>query len=593
MAEEVEADDLLRIMVTELRKFIRTARTRGQQIWRLLNGQQRRRAAIERGLNQDRWGPDRRQDNDGPDRTAQLERDAARAEQQVRDLDAQRRDLEARNENLREQNEAADQQRRDADAELNKDENRNGRDDAEDLRDQDGDRVPDSTELAHQEAQDNQAANDEAEADRRRDAEREQADAERREQAEQDRRQRDRDEGVDPLTAGAAAGGAAIAADEIDDQLDEQAAEDVQQEQQEQQDLDAETDPRDAANEADNQQQAQTDTGQDGVDPYVAEEGALDPNDRLQEDNLAQEGQRQDSGLDADNALDDPSTEADNVRQTDTAAEQDGVDPYVAEEGALDSPTIGGDDRQQETAGQDSLGATNVVEWDNEQHGDHLELNADQEWDGTVYQTGENGPSLTVHGGQDGQQTEQDAEVPEQSGSQSGEAVNIDRVDGQTFTVNQGGVQFADQAEQAPQAEGPDTQQLAKASQTAVDETAGLGQDDQDGRSPGGQSEGRQTSEAQGTQWRPPEQAVEDPAIADAKAGQQNGRPSGPGQELPSHEKEQFDKIRTDQKPLTSVSAESIGAGAGERSGRDLQRAQETGRGRGNEGRGNDGGRER
>jgi len=68
MAEEVDADDLLRIMVTELRKFVRTARVRGQQIWRLLTKGQRRRSAIERGLNQDRWGPDRERDHQAPRR---------------------------------------------------------------------------------------------------------------------------------------------------------------------------------------------------------------------------------------------------------------------------------------------------------------------------------------------------------------------------------------------------------------------------------------------------------------------------------------------------------------------------------------------
>jgi hypothetical protein len=167
----------------------------------------------------------------------------------------------------------------------------------------------------------------------------------------------------------------------------------------------------------------------------------------------------------------------------------------------------------------------------------------------------------------------------------NGQQVDAQQVDAQQ--VQSSGQEAGQDGAQPPQANGPNTQQIANASQTAVDETAGLGQD--------GQSEGRPTSEAQGSQWRPPEQAAEDPAIDEARQTQGNKQQSGPGQALPPHEKAQFDNIRQDQKPLSAVKVEGGGVATSERPGTPAaQRGQDRDRGgRGNDGRGNDGGRER
>jgi hypothetical protein len=366
----------------------------------------------------------------------------------------------------------------------------------------------------------------------------------------------------------------------------------------------------------------------------VSEEGALNPNDRLNENNLDPNDPQtnptldadgepkvdadnalNDPSVDADKAVDDPSAEADNVRETEPAAERQDVNPYVAEETGADNdlrqdgtelgqddqqadpqqvdpqqvdpqevdaqqvngqqvdpqqvdaqqdPSLDGNNAQQtdvdQSAEQSSPGATNqgVVEWDTDRDGSHIELDAENA-DGTVYQTGENGPSLTVNGGEQGQQqSTPDVEGQEQGGSQSAEAVNIDRVDGQTFTVGQGGVQFAEQNEASAGTEGPST------------------------------------SQAEGTQWRPPEQAAEDPAIAEARATQGNKQQRGPGKELPPDEKAQFDNTRGDQEPLSKVKVDSAGVATNDRPGTPAaQRGQDRNRGQGNEGRGNDGGRER
>jgi hypothetical protein len=617
MAEDqLEAEDLLKILVREIQRLKRF----GQDLWKLLTPQKQRRVGIERGVIEDRWGPDPYSPEGVQDRTARLERDAARAEQQVRDLEERNQDL---------QNDLDRERDRDRDRELNNDRDRDGIDDrVENRTDLDRDHRDDATERRDETDRENEDANDRDgdgvdDAVERREDERAREDEERRKREEQDRQQ-NREDGIDPATAAGAAVGAAVVAEEIDDQQDEQRAEDLQQEQQEQRDVDAEADQRDPASEADNQQQTETDTGQDGLDPT--------------ERNLDQDGSEADadnaldeSSVDADNAVEDPSAEADNLSQ-DEQGLGDQQDTYL-----------------DQSAGQDSPGAANerVVEWDNERDGSHLELNSDQEWDGTVYQTGENGPSLTVHGGeQDQQRSGSEVAGPEQGGTQSAEAVNIDRIDGQTFTVDQGGVQFADQngaqneatvgadggqrddlaqdhqvpgpgqevpaqqpqqvqaqtvdapeqgADQVPQAQGPNTQQIANASQTAVDETAGLGQDGQDGQdgqSPGGQTEARSTSQAQGTQWRPPEQAAEDPAIDAAKA-HKNGRPSGPGPELPPDEKAKFDHVRADQKPLTAVKVNGGSVAAGERPGTGGQLAAQRTADRNDRGRGDDGGRSR
>ncbi len=670
MAEELEAEDLLRILVREFRRL----KSMGQNLWNRLSSQQRRRAGIERGILQDRWGPDRNPDVDVRDRTAQLERDAARAEDQVRDLQGQ-------NENLRGDVDRQREQNRDLDAERNNDRDGDGIDDRDirELSDVDNDRIPDQREHNVQSDQQNDTNNAVDGADRQRD-DQAWADEDKRKREEQGS-EKDREDGVDPVTAGAAAGAAAEAADlagERDGEKAEDRLDDAEADRESTVDADNAVD--DPSAEADNELQTEPAADREDVNPYVSEEGALDPNDRLNENNLDQDGQQtdptldadgeptvdadnalEDSSVDADNVVEDPSAEADNVRQTEPVAEQDGVSPYVSDgenlqqngtdlgqDSAEQDPSLDGSNPQTDV--DQSAGQSNerVVEWDTERDGSHVELDADQEWDGTVYQTGENGPSLTVNGGEQGQeQFAPDVEGQEQGGPQSAEGVNIDRVEGQTFTVGQNGVQFADQNEatadaesgqqvdaqqveapqadtqqvdaqqveapqadaqqvqasgqgveagqdgaQPPQPKGPNTQQIANASQNAVDEAAGLGQED--GQSPGSQTEGPSTSQAQGTQWRPPEQAAEDPAIAEAK-GQQNGRSSGPGPELPPNEKATFDNVRTDQTPLSSVKVEGGSVATSERPGTPAaQRGQDRDRGgRGNDGRGDDGGRGR
>ncbi|MGW6198117.1 hypothetical protein ACWF0M_18380 [Kribbella sp. NPDC055110] len=593
MAEDqLEAEDLLKIIVREFRRF----KAYGQDLWRLLTSQQKRRVGIERGVIEDRWGPDPDRNEDVRDRTARYEREAAQAQQQVDALESQNQDLRTE----------LDRERQDQDRDLNNDRDRDGIDDrVENRTDLDRDHRDDATERRDDVDQQNDNANDRDgdgvdDAVERREDDRAREDEEKRKQ-EQDRQQ-DREDGIDPVTAGAAAGAAAEAA-ELADEQDEPNADDRQE------DLEAENESKvdadnaldDPSAEADNERQTEPAAEQEGVNPYVAEEGALDANDRLNENNLDQDGQQTDSTLDADNALDDrsvdadnaladpsvdadnaldePSAEADNVRQTEAGAEQEGVSPYVSDgdnlqqdgtdlgqDGAQQEPSLDGNDPQQtdvdQSAEQSSPGAANerVVEWDTERDGSHIELNSSEESDGTSYRIGENGASLTVHGGEQGQeQSAPDAEGQEQGGTQSAEAVNLDRIDGRAFTVGQNGVQFADQNEASAGAESPST------------------------------------SQAQGTQRRPPEKAAEDPAIAEARATQGNKQRSGPAQELPPDEKAQFEHTRGDQEPLSKVKVDSASVATNDRPGTPAaQRDQDRDRGgRGNDGRGGDGGRGR
>jgi hypothetical protein len=566
MAEDqLEAEDLLRILVREFKRY----KDFGQNVWNRLTSRQRRRVGIETGVIRDRWGPDPRSTEDPRDRTARLEREAARAEEQVRDLESQ-------NENLRGDVDRLQQQNRDRDQDLNNDRDRDGIDDrVENRTDLDRDHRDDATERRDEAAEELDNANDRDgdgvdDSVERREDERAREDDERRKREERESQQ-DRADGVDPVTAGAAAGAVAGASELADEQNAGDRQEDLEADRESTVDADNALDEStvDADNavdepsaEADNVRQTEPAAEQEGVDPYVAEEGALGNDERFQQNDLEQAGQQtaptldadnelnepaadadnalDESTVDADNAVDDPSAEADNVRQAEPAAEETDVD---------------------QSAEQSSPGATNerVVEWDTERDGSHIELDSDQEWDGTVYQTGENGPSLTVNGGEQGQeQSAPDVEGQEQGGPQSAEAVNLDRVEGQTFTVGQNGVQFADQNQASPATEGPST------------------------------------SQAQGTQWRPPERAAEDPAIAEARETQGDKQQRGPGKDLPPHEQAQFHHTRGDQEPLSKVDPKNAALATNDRPGTPAaQRGQDRDRGgRGNDGRGGDGGRD-
>ena len=566
MAEDqLEAEDLLRILVREFKRY----KDFGQNVWNRLTSRQRRRVGIETGVIRDRWGPDPRSNEDPRDRTARLEREAARAEEQVRDLESQ-------NENLRGDVDRLQQQNRDRDQDLNNDRDRDGIDDrVENRTDLDRDHRDDATERRDEAAEELDNANDRDgdgvdDSVERREDERAREDDERRKREERESQQ-DRADGVDPVTAGAAAGAVAGASELADEQNAGDRQEDLEADRESTVDADNALDEStvDADNavdepsaEADNVRQTEPAAEQEGVDPYVAEEGALGNDERFQQNDLEQAGQQtaptldadnelnepaadadnalDESTVDADNAVDEPSAEADNVRQTEPAAEETDVD---------------------QSAEQSSPGATNerVVEWDTERDGSHIELDSVQEWDGTVYQTGENGPSVTINGGQQGQeQSAPDVEGQEQGGSQSAEAVNLDRVEGQTFTVGQNGVQFADQNQASPATEGPST------------------------------------SQAQGTQWRPPERAAEDPAIAEARETQGDKQQRGPGKDLPPHEQAQFHHTRGDQEPLSKVDPKNAALATNDRPGTPAaQRGQDRDRGgRGNDGRGGDGGRD-
>ncbi len=154
------------------------------------------------------------------------------------------------------------------------------------------------------------------------------------------------------------------------------------------------------------------------------------------------------------------------------------------------------------------------------------------------------------------------------------------------------GAEAGQDGAQPPQPKGPNTQQIANASQNAVDETAGLGQED--GQSPGSQTEGPSTSQAQGSQWRPPEQAAEDPAIAEAKGHQGNSRRAAPAQSSrPTRRRVRQRSERPE--PLSTVKVDSAGVSPPATApGPRLPSAARTATvARGNDGRGNDGGRGR
>jgi hypothetical protein len=337
MAEDqLEAEDLLHILVQEFRRL----KSMGQNVWDRLTSGQRRRVGIETGVIRDRWGPDRPSNESGVDRTRRYEREAERAQ-------AELRDARSENETLRDN---VEQLRRDQDQNLNNDRDRDGIDDrVENRTDLDRDHRDDATERRDEAAEEVDNANDRDgdgvdDAVERREEDRAREDEEKRKRDEQNQ-QRDREDGIDPTAAGAAAG-AAVAADEIADQQDEQNAEDRQEDAEADREptVDADQAVEDPSAEADNVRETEPAAERDDVNPYVAEEGALDPNDR---NNLEQDGQQTDPaldadgeprvdadsepGVDADQAVEDPSAEADNVRETEPAAERDDVNPYVAE----------------------------------------------------------------------------------------------------------------------------------------------------------------------------------------------------------------------------------------------------------------------
>jgi hypothetical protein len=467
MAEEESAEHYLQILFAKGREI--------WDQWKRMTGvirdnwgrRQGTRAVVEEGLRRRSWDKDQydaTQDQDPRDRTRDYERTAADV-RAAEELAAGNRGLEQQRQALQAEVDDAQQRLDRQDAELNDDRDRDGiPDDIENRTDLDRDHRDDATERRDEIDQQNEDANDRDgdgvdDAVEDREAQQARDDEARRKQEEDRRRDQQREEGVgavDAVDAVPAAVGAAEAANALDDER----ADDLQQ-----QDVGADGELHDPSTEAANQQQAETDVAeQDQVNPGANEQAGLDAVNT--QDDLSQNGQL----LDEDGVLRDSTIGAEGQQQnpaldqTGEFVDQDGAvrsqtlgaegqqqdsgldqgGEFVDQDGVLRDGTIGADNAQQagidQSVGQDGPAVTSVRD------GSHLELDSDQEWDGTVYQTGEEGASLTVHGSEQGQQ-QTGAEVagPEQDGTQSGEAVNVGSIEGQTFTVDQGNIQFANE----------------------------------------------------------------------------------------------------------------------------------------------------
>lgn len=606
MAEGQE--DLLQELIQayqETLRILRSFQSAGRSLLSRLSHAQQKRALIERGNQELRWNENLRQatqDMSPDERSQLLERHADVVLDQNGALEAQANDLLARNQDLEQQNAAGEdrlaEQQRLLDAERNDDRNRDGFNDGDvnDVAQENAvdDRVQENTvdDTAQDEALDDAAADRE-----RAEAEAAEAEQKRKEQQEEANRRNERGDGLDPAAAAETAAAAGLAAGELEE-LQEDRAEDLQQAQ----GLDENGERLDPANEADNELETGTDDAERGqVDP--AAEAGLDADDRQHQDELGQGDPSQDQpgpgdqgqepgldadnelsepGVDANNALDDRSRDADNALEADVS--QEGPSPYAKDESDRDSPTVDAagpaldsdvnrDDGQQTDVSADRDGVNPAVAADDRGTD---ELREDQSDLGQDPPQAE--PADVDSQQVDGQQPAGQQVSPQQVDAPGAEAPGAEGPQAEAPQVD--APQAPEQgANQVPQVNGPDTQQIANASQTAVDE-AGLDGD--------GQGAGAQTSEAQGSQWRPPE----DPAIAEARASQPNGQQSGPSQDLPPGEKAQIDNIRGDQKPLSSVKVDSGGVATSERPGTPAaQRDQNLNRG--GRGQGDDGGRGR
>ncbi|WP_350278944.1 hypothetical protein [Kribbella sp. HUAS MG21] len=439
-------------------------------------------------------------------------------------------ELAEQNDALERQNRELEERNAELDQALNDDRDRNGRDDrVEDRTDRDRDGRDDATERRDEIDERNDDANDrdgdgQDDAVERRQEERERADEERRRRDEQNR-QGERD-GIDPATATGAAAGAAVAAEALDDERDERAQ------------------PEQAEDAAETEQAEQAEPGEPGQTGQQVEETgeraepAGEADNQLQAENeqpspyvtdeadVAQDraADAQEPALDAQdaNALDDPAAESPSPYATDNPRFE-----QVAEsrEPALDSDV---DSELDGERGGDELDAAELGTDDRQPA-----LEADDGVNPYVANE-ERGTDTLAQDGVDPYVSDHAPGDLEQSGTDlngTDPAQDVQAQDVQAQTV------------QAPDGQGPQSQ------------------------------------------WRPPERAAEDPVLDEARANKPTQQ-TGAGRDIPADEKAVLvDKTQKGHAPAHEAVSSSPAVGGGERTGRELQQANErTDRTRGNDG---------
>ncbi|MFI5696626.1 hypothetical protein ACIA58_32530 [Kribbella sp. NPDC051586] len=579
MAEEESAEHYLQVLAGHARQLYQWMRSVEQRVRQQFTNQQQRRALIEDGNSRRSW--DRNldvatRDMDPRDRTRGYEQTASDV-RAAEELQAGNRGLEQQRQALQAEVDGAQQQLDQQAAQLNNDRDRDGiPDDIENRTDFDRDHRNDATQRRDEIDEQNDRAHDQDgdgvdDGVEDREAQQARDDEDRRKQQEEERRRnQESEEGVDVVDAAPAAVGAAATAEALDDELDQERADDLE--------------TQDPSAEADNLRQAETDAAeQDGVDPSAAEQTGLDANDRLQQDNLDQQPEvdAQQDGLNPD------ATEQaglDNDLQQDNS-----TTPQTAEDNALDSSTLDAEQQTDLTQDQQAPAQDQQVDGQDQQlSGRDQQVPAqDQQLDGQDQQLdGRDQPEPAADeqlSGQDQEVSEQDPQVDGQDQHLSGEGQQVPAQDQQLSGQEQQvpeqqppQVEAPEQGQQQAQASeqgmgeqpnqtgqrptGPNTQQIANASQSAVDETAGLGSDDQ-GQ---GQGQGGQESQGQRTQ-RPP---AEEPILDEHRQDRANGQSqTQPGNEIPPNERATLDRSQEGYAPAALATRDSGGVATSARPG--------------------------
>ncbi|NUR95932.1 MAG: hypothetical protein HOV67_11830 [Kribbellaceae bacterium] len=467
-------DEVVQDLIAGFQQLMRQARALVNRFRQRLNRQQRTRMMMEHWARQGQWDPNvdaRRQQQTGPERSQDAERAARLAEQrdalqaEANTRDARIQDLEARNAQLQQDRDAAQAQQRGTDEYKNRtDGNDNG--------------IDDNVDADNRAEERNQQDQDLQDAERRDDAQNREDD-DRRKREEQDRKGREEAEpGVGPGEAAGAAAGTALAAEELDEQLDQrddaqnetgdadnqaeadnelQSETDNQLQSETDNQLQSETDNGLQAGDADNELQAQADNesgvaANDTERDQVADQ-AVDPAQQTgAEAEDAAPGVDQQAGAEVENPAVDPSQAADNQLQADSAeqgltAEQG----QTAEQGlTAEAAEVGQQqDGQSLQPGENVVavgqgrtdGQQNVVDWDTERDGNHIDASdADP---GTVYriQEGQN-VSLSYNGGAQQDSPGMDMQNVGRVADANRESINVGDISGdnQAFVINQDGI---------------------------------------------------------------------------------------------------------------------------------------------------------
>ncbi|MFF0271527.1 hypothetical protein [Kribbella sp. NPDC004536] len=439
-------DEVVQSTSTALQRVLSLARGLVHRFRQRLNRQQRMRMMMEHYARQGQWDPNvfaQRQQQTGPERTQDAELAARLAEQR----DALQADVNARDARIQSLQQQADDRQRQNDQNLNNDRDRDGIDDrVQNRTDLDRDGIDDNVEESERTAEDlendhDRDGNGKDDAAEHRQQQQAEADAQRKEQQDKERQAQENGEpGVDTGTAVGAAAGAAVVAEAADEELDRQnEAGDADNQQQtaaanEQQAEAANEQQSEAANqqqsEAANEQQAEV-ANEQGVDAATtndAERGqaadpAINPDQQAEVENAGVEpSQAADSQLEAESAERGVAAEA--GQQQDGQSPQQGGNVIAVGQGGLDN------------------GQQNVVDWDTERDGNHIDAsNSDPN---TVYRVPE-GQSVSVSyqsgADQDSPGMDMQSAGRDAAGSDR-EAINIGDISGdnRTFVVNQDGV---------------------------------------------------------------------------------------------------------------------------------------------------------